>query len=75
MVEQPVSGDGVAAFAHRVLDRLTAMKLHVGSLRLRLRLGAVAPAEIETHLDRIDQEIDATAALAQDMQAEGSSSR
>jgi hypothetical protein len=73
--EQPVSGDGVAAFAHRVLDRLTAMKLHVGSLRLRLRLGAVAPAEIENHLDRIDQEIDATAALAQDMQAEGSSSR
>ena len=74
-MEQPVSGNGVTAFAHRVLDRLTAMKLHVGSLRLRLRLGAIAPAEIENHLDRIDQEIDATAALAQDMQAEGSSSR
>ena len=50
------------------------MKLHVGSLRLRLRLGAIAPAEIENHLDHLDQEIDATAALAQDMQAEGSSS-
>ena len=75
MVEQPVSHNGAAAFAHRVLDRLTAMKLHVGSLRLRLRLGAIAPAEIENHLDRIDQEINATAALAQDMQAEGSSSR
>ena len=75
MVEQPVSHNGAAAFAHRVLDRLTAMKLHVGSLRLRLRLGAIAPAEIEKHLDRIDQEIEATAALAQDMQAEGSSSR
>jgi hypothetical protein len=50
------------------------MKLHVGSLRLRLRLGVIAPAEIENHLDRIDQEIDATAALAQDMQAKGSSS-
>jgi hypothetical protein len=74
VVKQRVSGDRVAAFAHRVLDRLTAMKLHVGSLRLRLRLGAVTPAEIENHLDRIDQEIDATAALAQDMQAEGSSS-
>jgi len=48
------------------------MKLHVGSLRLRLRLGAIAPTEIETHLDRIDQEIDATAAMAQGMQAEGS---
>jgi hypothetical protein len=71
-VEQPVFSSGPAAFAHRVLDRLTAMKLHVGSLRLRLRLGAIAPAEIENHLDRIDQEIDATAAMAQDMRAEGS---
>jgi hypothetical protein len=74
-VEQPAASSGAAAFANRVLDRLTAMKLHVGSLRLRLRLGAIAPAEIENHLDRIDQEIDATAALAQDMQAEGPSSR
>lgn len=69
-----MSSNGLAAFAHRVLDRLTAMKLHVGSVRLRLRLGAVAPAEIEEHLDHIEQEIDATAALAQDMQAEGSNS-
>jgi hypothetical protein len=75
VVEQHVSRSGAAAFAHRVLDRLTAMKLHVGSLRLRLRLGAIAPTEIENHLDRIEQEIDATAAMAQNMQAEGSSSR
>jgi hypothetical protein len=44
-------------------------------MRLRLRLGVIAPAEIENHLDHIEQEIDATAALAQDMQAGGSSSR
>jgi hypothetical protein len=75
VVEQPVSRNGAAVFAHRVLDRLTAMKLHVGSLRLRLRLGAIAPAEIENHLDRIDQEINATAALARDMQVEESTSR
>jgi hypothetical protein len=73
-MEQPVSDNGLGAFAHRILDRLTAMKLHVGSLRLRLRLGAIAPVEIENHLDHIDQEIDATAALAQDMQAQGPSS-
>ena len=72
VVEQPVSCSSAAALAHRVLDRLTAMKLHVGSLRLRLRLGTIAPTEIENHLDRIDQEIDATAAMAQDVQAEGS---
>lgn len=75
MVEQPGSSNGLAAFAHRILDRLTAMKLHVGTMRLRLRLGVVAPDEIENHLDHIEQEIDATAALAQDMQAGGSSSR
>ena len=51
------------------------MKLRVGSVRLRLRLGAIAPSEIENHLEHIEQEIDATAALAQDMQTEGSSSR
>jgi hypothetical protein len=74
-VEQPISSNGPAAFAHRILDRLTAMKLRIGSVRLRLRLGAIAPAEIENHLDHIEQEIDAAAALAQDMQAEGSNSR
>jgi hypothetical protein len=74
-VEQPVSSNGAASVAHRILDRLTAMKLRVGSVRLRLRLGAIAPAEIENHLEHIEQEIDATAALAQDMQTEGSSSR
>ena len=73
-MEQPISSNGPVSLAHRILDRLTAMKLRVGSMRLRLRLGVVAPAEIEKHLDHIEQEIDATAALAQDMQAEGSSS-
>ena len=74
-MEQPISSNGPAAFTHRILDRLTAMKLRIGSMRLRLRLGVVEPAEVENHLDRLEQEIDATAALAQDMQAEGSSSR
>jgi hypothetical protein len=75
VVEQPVSSNGPAVFAHRILDRLTAMKLRIGSVRLRLRLGAIAPAEIEDHLDHFEQEIDAAAALAQDMRAEGSNSR
>ena len=74
-MEQPISSDGTATFAHRILDRLTAMKLRIGSVRLRLRLGAIAPAEIENHLDLIEQEIDATANLAHDLQAEGSSAR
>jgi hypothetical protein len=74
-VDQPIFNNGPAGFAHRILDRLTAMKLRIGSMRLRLRLGAIAPAEIENQLDHIEQEIDAAAALAQDVQAEESSSR
>ena len=50
------------------------MKLHVGSLRLRLREGAMTPEEIESHLDKLDQEIDAAAALAQDVRAGEASS-
>ena len=71
--DQAERGERLVIFVHGVLDRLTAMKLRVGALRLRLRVGAVAPEEIENHLDHIEQEIDATAALAQDVRAaEGS---
>jgi sRNA-binding carbon storage regulator CsrA len=74
MADHAVSECGHIGFPHRVLDRLTAMKLRIGSLRRRVRLGTIAPEEIETHLAQIDQEIDATATLAQDVQAQGSSS-
>ena len=75
MANQPVPEQGLAGFAHRVIDRLTALKLRVGSLRLRARMGVITPEEVETHLAHIEQEIDATATLAQDMQVQGSSSR
>jgi hypothetical protein len=61
--------DGPPSFAHHVLDRLTAMKLHVESLRLHVRHGVLSPEEIETQLAQIEHEIDATAALAHDEQA------
>jgi hypothetical protein len=61
--------DGSPTFAHRVLDCMTSTKLRVGALRLRLGLGAITPEEIETHLAQIEHEIDATAALAHDVQA------
>jgi hypothetical protein len=74
MVDHPVSETGDVGFPHRVLDRLTAMKLLVGRLRRRMRLGTMMPEEIETHLAQIEQEIDATATLAQDVQAKESRS-
>jgi hypothetical protein len=49
------------------------MKLRVGSLRLRVRLGTIAPQEIETRLAAIEQDIDSTAVLAHDVQTAGGS--
>ncbi len=69
MTDHPASERGHVSFPHRILDCLTSMKLRVGALRLRLRQGNIAPDEIDTHLAQIEQEIDATAALAHDMQA------
>ena len=69
MGEQSELGSGLGGFAHRVLDRLTAMKLRVGTLRARLRLGVLAPEEVEDHLAAIEKEIDVTATLAQAVQA------
>jgi hypothetical protein len=62
---------GPPTFAHRVLECLTSMKLRVGSLRLRLRLGTISTEEIETRLGAIEQDIDTAAALAQDVQVSG----
>ncbi len=65
MGDQSLLGSGLGGFAHSVLDRLTAMKLRVGTLRARLRLGVIAPEEVEDHLAAIEAEIDVTATLAQ----------
>jgi hypothetical protein len=75
MADHPGPDQGLAGFAHRVIERLTVLKLRVGSLRVRARMGIITPEEVETHLAHIEQEIDATATLAQDMQVQGSSSR
>ena len=74
MGEQSVLGSGVGGFAHRVLDRLTSMKLRVGTLRARLRLGVIAPEEVEEHLAAIEEEIDVTAVMAQSAHAAESGS-
>ncbi len=69
MGDHSLLSSGLGGFAHRVLDRLTSMKLRVGTLRARLRLGVMAPEEVEKHLAAIEEEIDLTATLAQTAQA------
>ena len=69
MSDQAASGEHPPGFAHQVLDRLTAMKLLAGSVRGYLTHESLSLEKIEACLDLIEQEIDATAALAQDVQA------
>jgi hypothetical protein len=69
---EPAPGRDRWAVVHRILERLTVMKVLTGHLRRRLRRGALEPAEVEAHLDRIEQEIDATVTVATNMHAENS---
>jgi hypothetical protein len=62
--------DRLAALVHRVLEHLTALKIRVGALRLLVRRGAIAPADVEDRLSQIDHDIDAAAALVKEMHAE-----
>ena len=70
MTDQPECESPPVGFPHRVLDRLTVMKIHIGSLRQHLHQDVIFPEVIETHLDRIEEEIDAAAALARDVHAQ-----
>jgi septation ring formation regulator EzrA len=74
MVDQSMPDPDLPDFPHHVLDRLTAMKLLVGSLRGHLTHEPCSLEKIEACLDQIEREIDATATLAQDVQAKGGSS-
>ena len=56
--------------AHQILEHLTVVKVHIGLLRHRLRRGELEPAEVEAHLDRIEQEVDVTASVAKTVRAE-----
>ena len=69
MDDRPEPDTGEVGFPHRVLDRLTAITLLVGSLRTSLQDDPVSPEKIEEVLVRIEQELTATATLAHDMQA------
>jgi hypothetical protein len=69
---EPVTGHERWLVARHVLERLTVVKVRIGVLRLRLRRGTLAPAEVEAHLDQIEREIDATASVATNVHAEGS---
>jgi hypothetical protein len=57
-------------FSHRILEHLTAAKTRVWMLRQRLRGDRLDPAEAEAHLDQIETQVDAAAALAANLRGQ-----
>jgi hypothetical protein len=74
MTEPSSRRDRLAALVHRVLEHLTALRIRVGALRLLVRRGAIAPAEVEERLIQIEHDVDAAAELAKEMHTERSRS-
>ena len=66
--------DRLASLVHGVLEHLTGLKIRVGALRLLVRRGAIAPADVEDRLIQIEQDIDTTAAQVEGVRAERSRS-
>ena len=58
--------------AHRILERLTAVKTHVWMLRQHLHGDHFDPAEAEAHLDQMETQIDEAATLAANLQGQSS---
>lgn len=69
VADPPNAHHDAGRLAHRVIDQLTATKLRVASLRLNLRQGTITSESIEETLAQIEHEIEAAAALAQDLRA------
>ena len=72
MPNQPSEPPPPGGFAHRILEHLTAVKTRVWMLRRRLRSGRLDPVEAEAHLDQIETQVDAAAALAANLQGQSS---
>jgi hypothetical protein len=72
MTDRPSHRERLVGFAHQFLERLTAMKLHVGVLRMHLQRGTLDRETAEQRLDQIEAEIDLAATLAHDLRREGS---
>jgi hypothetical protein len=63
MAKEPGEPLWLTAFSHRVLDRLTSIKIRVGLLRRHLRGGELAPSEAEAQLAAIEEDVEAAASL------------
>jgi hypothetical protein len=74
MADEPSRRDRLAAYIHGFLEHLTAVKIRVGALRLLVRRGAIAPAEVEERLVQIEHDIEEAATQADDVRVEAAKS-
>ena len=67
---EPRRGGHDSGLMHRMLERLTGLKLRLSSLRRRARREPIPPHELETVLQSMEAELDTAANLVQTLQAE-----
>jgi hypothetical protein len=65
MSETSVPDGTLTEHAHQLVDGLTALKVHVGMLRMQVQQGAVEAGELDAVLGQVEGRLDAAGVLAQ----------
>ena len=65
MTEYLVPDNSLPDLAHQLVDRMTVMKLRIGTIRLQLQKGSLAIEDVDDVLAQVEEDIDAAGILAQ----------
>ena len=65
MTEYLVPDNSPPDLAHQLVDRMTVMKLRIGTVRLQLQKGSLAIEDVDAVLAQVEEDIDAAGILAQ----------
>jgi hypothetical protein len=64
MTEYLVPDNTPPDLAHQLVDRMTVMKLRIGTIRLQLQRGGLATEDVDDILAQVEEDIDAAGILA-----------